>query len=96
MARSAERGIAPGEPMRITPPWHDVNNLGLQILTSQSKDIEILAWLAEAQVRLRGFEGLRDVFAATSTLLENTGTICTPSVTTMSLRNSLHLRGSTE
>ncbi|MGH6858730.1 MAG: type VI secretion system protein TssA [Phyllobacterium sp.] len=70
-ARSAERSIAPGEPMRLTSSWHDVNTLGLQILTSQSKDIEILAWLAEAQLRLRGFEGLRDVFAATATLLDN-------------------------
>lgn len=70
-ARSAERSIAPGEPMRLTQSWHEVNNLGLQILTSQSKDIEILAWLAEAQLRLRGFEGLRDVFAATASLLDN-------------------------
>ncbi|WP_091916286.1 type VI secretion system protein TssA [Mesorhizobium sp. YR577] len=70
-ARSAERGIAPGEAMRLTPSWHDVNNLGLQILSSKSKDIEVLAWLAEAQLRLRGFEGLRDIFSAMASLLEN-------------------------
>jgi type VI secretion system protein ImpA len=57
--------------MRLASSWHDVNNLGLQILTSQSKDIEVLAWLAEAQLRLRGFEGLRDVFTASTSLLEN-------------------------
>lgn len=70
-ARTAERGIAPGEAMRLTPSWHDVNNLGLQILASKSKDIEVLAWLAEAQLRLRGFEGLRDIFSATTSLLDN-------------------------
>ncbi|MCO4318072.1 type VI secretion system protein TssA [Phyllobacterium sp. 21LDTY02-6] len=70
-ARSAERSIAPGEPVRLTQSWHEVNDLGLQILVSQSKDIEILAWLAEAQLRLRGFEGLKDVFAATASLLDN-------------------------
>jgi type VI secretion system protein ImpA len=70
-ARSAERSIAPGEPIRLTQSWHEVNDLGLRILVSQSKDIEVLAWLAEAQLRLRGFEGLRDVFAATASLLDN-------------------------
>ncbi|WP_455189938.1 type VI secretion system protein TssA [Foliimonas ilicis] len=70
-ARSAERGIVPGEPMGLASAWHDVNNLGLQILVSQSKDIEILAWLAEAQLRLRGFEGLRDVYASAASLLDN-------------------------
>ena len=40
-------------------------------MSSNSKDIEILAWLAEAQLRLRGFEGLRDSFAAMMSLLDN-------------------------
>ncbi|OWV80465.1 type VI secretion protein [Rhizobium sp. R635] len=42
----------------------------MQILSSRSKDIEVLAWLAEAQLRLNGFSGLRDVYVATASLLE--------------------------
>ncbi|MFS2178615.1 type VI secretion system protein TssA [Rhizobium pisi] len=69
-ARTAERSISPGEVISLAPAWHDVSNLGLQILSSQSKDIEVLAWLAEAQLRLRGFSGLRDVYVATVSLLD--------------------------
>ncbi|WP_245290007.1 type VI secretion system protein TssA [Neorhizobium galegae] len=70
-ARTAERGTVPGETIGLSPAWHDVSNLGLQILSSVSKDIEVLAWLAEAQLRLRGFEGLRDVYEAIVSLLDN-------------------------
>ncbi|MCJ9696311.1 type VI secretion system protein TssA [Rhizobium sp. PRIMUS64] len=69
-ARTAERSIIPGETIAIAPAWHDVSNLGLQILSSRSKDIEVLAWLAEAQLRLRGFSGLHDVYVATVSLLD--------------------------
>ncbi|MDC9837167.1 type VI secretion system protein TssA [Rhizobium binxianense] len=68
-ARTAERSILPGDVIALAPAWHDVSNLGLQILSSRSKDIEVLAWLAEAQLRLRGFSGLRDVYVATASLL---------------------------
>lgn len=67
-ARSLERNVGPGEPMRLAPEWHDVNNFGLQILESVSKDIEILAWVAEAQIRLNGFAGLRDLFLSCCSL----------------------------
>ncbi|SFB15325.1 type VI secretion system protein ImpA [Rhizobium sp. NFR07] len=70
-ARAAERGINPGETIALSPIWHDVSNLGLHILSSTSKDIEVLAWLAEAQIRLRGFEGLRDVYLSAVSLLDN-------------------------
>ncbi|WP_082979748.1 type VI secretion system protein TssA [Labrys sp. WJW] len=70
-ARSVERSASPNDNIRLTPAWHEVNELGLQILSSNSKDIEILAWLAEAQLRLRGFEGLRDSFTAMMSLLDN-------------------------
>ncbi|TBF27829.1 type VI secretion system protein TssA (plasmid) [Rhizobium leguminosarum] len=69
-ARTAERSIIPGETITIAPAWHDVSNLGLQLLSSKSKDIEVLAWLAEAQLRLRGFSGLHDVYVATVSLLD--------------------------
>ncbi|WP_348648342.1 type VI secretion system protein TssA [Rhizobium sp. BK491] len=69
-ARAAERGISPGENISISPLWTDVSNLGLQIISSKSKDLEVLAWLAEAELRLRGFDGLRDVYHAIASLLD--------------------------
>ncbi|RKD52166.1 type VI secretion system protein ImpA [Rhizobium sp. WW_1] len=69
-ARAAERGISPGENISLSPLWSDVSNLGLQIISSKSKDLEVLAWLAEAELRQRGFEGLRDVYLAIASLLD--------------------------
>ncbi len=42
----------------------------MQIISSKSKDLEVLAWLAEAELRLRGFEGLRDAYHAIASLLD--------------------------
>jgi type VI secretion system protein ImpA len=42
----------------------------LRIISSKSKDLEVLAWLAEAELRLRGFEGLRDIYLAITSLLD--------------------------
>lgn len=69
-ARAAERGISPGENISLPPAWLDVSNLGLQIVSSKSKDLEVLAWLAEAELRLRGFAGLRDVYQGIASLLD--------------------------
>ncbi|WP_407867165.1 type VI secretion system protein TssA [Phyllobacterium phragmitis] len=69
-ARGMERGAVPGEPLRLASEWHEVNGLGQQILTSISKDIEVLAWVAEAQIRINGYAGLRDVFSALEFLLK--------------------------
>ena len=52
----------PGEPIVRSAMWQTVDRLASEILTEHSKDIEVLAWLAEAQLRLRGFAGLADVF----------------------------------
>lgn len=70
LARVAERATMPGEGAGLSPLWQDVSNLGLQILASFSKDIEVLAWLTEAHVRLYGYPGLRDVYDVTLSLLE--------------------------
>ncbi|WP_432757148.1 type VI secretion system protein TssA [Consotaella aegiceratis] len=67
-ARSEERSIAPGEPIRLSAKWREVYDLATDILLHHAKDLEILAWLAEAQLRLEGFAGLRDVFAAMEAL----------------------------
>ena len=70
LARTVERGISPGDTIGVAPAWSEVNNLGLRILSSDSKDLEVLAWLAEAQLRLSGFEGLGEVYAAIMSLLD--------------------------
>jgi type VI secretion system protein ImpA len=69
-ARTAERGISPGESITLSPVWTEVSNLGLHIISSISKDLEVLAWLAEAELRLRGFQGLCEIYAATMSLLD--------------------------
>jgi type VI secretion system protein ImpA len=70
-ARAAERSVSADEPIGVVPLWNEVNSLALRILTEYSKDIEILCWLAEAQLRLRGFAGLRDTLAVLASLVEN-------------------------
>ncbi|MFD1745013.1 type VI secretion system protein TssA [Rhizobium helianthi] len=70
LARASERMVNPGENVSLSPLWQEVRTLGLRILTSYSKDIEVLAWLTEAEVRLNGYAGLRDVYGLTVSLLE--------------------------
>lgn len=70
LARASERMINPGENVSLSPLWQEVSNLGLHILSSISKDIEVLAWLTEAQVRVSGYAGLRAVYDVTVSLLE--------------------------
>lgn len=70
-ARAAERGVVPGERLGIAPSWVDVSNLGMHALASVSKDLEVLAWVAEAQLRLHGFRALGEVYAAAALLLNN-------------------------
>jgi type VI secretion system protein ImpA len=61
-ARNTERAATPGDPIRLPSEWYEVDKLAQEVLTSKSKDIEILAWLAEARLRIDGFAGLCDVF----------------------------------
>lgn len=42
--------------------WRTVADLVPEILSTQTKDLEIATWFAEAMVRLRGAQGLRDAF----------------------------------
>ncbi|TRL41329.1 type VI secretion system protein TssA [Rhizobium straminoryzae] len=71
LARAAERMVTPGENISLSPLWKEVSNLALQILASMSKDIEVLAWLTEAEIRLRGYAGLRDIYDLSVSLLEH-------------------------
>lgn len=42
--------------------WRKVITLAPQMLTEETKDLEILCWYCEAMIRRHGFAGLRDTF----------------------------------
>lgn len=44
--------------------WNDVGQRALDILTTESKDLEVAVWLARALVKTRGLDGLREGLAA--------------------------------
>ncbi|MDO5528036.1 MAG: type VI secretion system ImpA family N-terminal domain-containing protein, partial [Paracoccus sp. (in: a-proteobacteria)] len=63
-ARRDERAVeaagnAPA-PQPVSRAWAEVSDLARQILRDEAKDIEVLAWLTEAETRLRGHAGLAD------------------------------------
>jgi type VI secretion system protein ImpA len=51
--------------------WRKIRNQAPKLLTSQSKDFEVVMWLTEALLRLEGFAGLRDGLALAAALLQN-------------------------
>jgi type VI secretion system protein ImpA len=56
--------------------WKQVQTACVDILATQSKDVEVLAWLAEATIRVDGFVGLAEVFdVIDQTLRESWGGI---------------------
>lgn len=61
-ARRAEEDLAQGDWQRElkAADWDEVVSLSTEALTSQTKDLQIAAWLAEAGVKLQGLPGLRD------------------------------------
>jgi type VI secretion system protein ImpA len=63
-ARSAERRIATGDESDSgpRPNWRQVLDLAAEVIARRSKDLEAVAYLIEAMVRLHGFAGLRDGF----------------------------------
>lgn len=54
-AESAEAGAAD---FRTPAEWAEVRTLAIRILSDIGKDVEILAWLTEAETRLDGHIGL--------------------------------------
>jgi type VI secretion system protein ImpA len=58
-ARSPVPGSRPG---RVEPDWKGVIKIGLDALRSQTKDIQIGAYVAEALTWLSGLDGLRQGF----------------------------------
>lgn len=62
-ARAKERNVeAEGETTDLLPEWRTILDLAPKVLTEQTKDLEVTAWLIEALVRRHGFAGLRDGF----------------------------------
>ncbi len=68
-ARTIERQQSQGSTsLSAKEEWQRVITLGSEILSTQSKDLEVCAWLIEALLRHYGFAGLRDGFLLTHTL----------------------------
>src|SRR5688572_7095305 len=61
-ARRADENLAQGEwqtELKVAD-FPKVLNLGIDALTTKSKDLQIACWTCEALVKLHGFAGLRD------------------------------------
>lgn len=61
-ARAKEREIDAGADVGDLPEWRVILDLAPKVLTTQSKDLEVAAWLVEALLRRHSFAGLRDGF----------------------------------
>ncbi|MCE9637036.1 MAG: type VI secretion system protein TssA [Planctomycetes bacterium] len=70
-ARAAERAaIRDPESATEEPDWRTVLDQGNDILGSKAKDLEVVAWMIEALVRIHGLAGLRDGFRVARELVE--------------------------
>lgn len=72
-ARRTEEALEQGEWKRETKAadWHEVERLATDALTTRTKDLQVSVWLAEALVKLYGFEGMSDALRLTRGMLEN-------------------------
>lgn len=69
--RIEKKAIEEGEgPSAALPQWNVVKDVGLEILTSQSKDLDVASYVIEAMVRIDGFSGLADAFLWTKVIVE--------------------------
>ncbi len=69
-ARAKEREIDAGAEVGELPEWRTILELAPKLLTTQTKDLEIAAWLVEALLRRHGPAGLRDGFRLLRGLVE--------------------------
>ncbi|XAL98975.1 type VI secretion system protein TssA [Phycisphaeraceae bacterium D3-23] len=67
----SEDETAPNAAVVAATEWAEVLKLSPDLLYTQSKDLEVAAWLTEALVRSHGFAGLADGFRACTLLVEN-------------------------
>jgi type VI secretion system protein ImpA len=69
--RAQERKVIELEELyALASEWKGVQEQCLSILSEQSKDVEVLAWLAEAAVRLNGFHGLANVLVLMDKMIQ--------------------------
>jgi type VI secretion system protein ImpA len=69
---NAEDGLSPEErAMSAGDDWLDVQRLTVNALMRESKDLQIAAWLLEAETFLSGFAGATKVFEIIRGLIEN-------------------------
>jgi type VI secretion system protein ImpA len=71
-ARSVERAAQQSDDPARAPSadWRPVLELAPRVLAEVSKDLEVAAWLIEAQVREEGFAGLASGFVLARRLIE--------------------------
>ncbi len=67
----------PNDPDK-TPEWRSVFDTSVRLLSEKSKDVRIVAWMAEAVVRMHGWNGLLDSLLAISKLVEAYGSKLQP------------------
>jgi type VI secretion system protein ImpA len=71
-ARAAERNsILEDGSNDADQHWRTIIDIAPGLLSTQTKDLEIASWFAEAMVRLRGAQGLRDAFLVIHGLVEH-------------------------
>jgi len=51
--------------------WETIYNLAPEVIKTQSKDLEVAAWYAEASLKLYGYAGLRAAFSLNEGLVEH-------------------------
>ncbi|MEP9379120.1 type VI secretion system protein TssA [Aquabacter sp. CN5-332] len=69
-ARRKERALdIDSDAAPATDDWTEVANSGLEMLSSQAKDLEVCAWMIEALVRIDGFAGLYTGYLAAEGLI---------------------------
>jgi type VI secretion system protein ImpA len=55
----------------INSYWETIYKLAPEVIKTQSKDLEVAAWYAEASLKLKGYKGLRSAFALNEGLVEH-------------------------
>ena len=65
---AAREEKSPARP--VQDPWSPISKLAPNVLTTESKDLEVASYLVEALVRTNGFAGLRDGFTLLRELIE--------------------------
>lgn len=70
--RAEERKVVQLEDLHsLSGEWRPVREQCLQILCEHTKDVEVLAWLIEASIRLEGFSGLAQSLNLAAQLIQS-------------------------